>query len=292
MISVIIPSYNRAALIDRAVMSVYNQTYKDIEIIVVDDASSDNTEEVIKSLKVACLKYIKLPENGGACHARNVGIQAAQGEYIAFLDSDDTWELSKLEDQISFLNAKKADVVFCNYWKERDGKKEVKVKSGHSEVFTLSELLNANVITTGSLLLAKNALEKAGHFDESMPRYQDWELVLRLSKIFPIYFQDKALLTLYFQENSITNSTSKAKKFFALEKMVQKNQEEMLANKTAYAHHCWSMGLYSMYMDTKRWDLLKLGVSHDGFNLRRFAIYCLLKMGFVNLFKKMYSKDH
>lgn len=292
MISVIIPSYNRADLIARAVMSVYNQTYKDLEIIVVDDASKDNTSEVINRLTLENLHYIRLEQNGGACHARNVGIHAAQGEYIAFLDSDDTWEQSKLQDQISYLREHKAEVVFCNYWKERDGQKEVKVKPGHSDVFTLEELLNANVITTGSLLLTKAAIEKVGAFDESMPRYQDWELVLRLAKEYTIYFQDKPLLTLYFQENSITNSTSKAKKYFALEKMVEKNRTELARVPKAYAHHCWSMGLYSMYMDKKRWDLLKQGYSLAGFDFRRFAIYCCLRCGFVGVFKKMYSKNH
>lgn len=291
MISVIIPTYNRANLISRAIISVNNQTYRDIEIIVVDDASTDNTANIVRNLKIPNLKYIQLSQNKGACHARNVGIQHSIGEYISFLDSDDIWELTKLEEQYNFLLEKKASVVVCNYWKEKNGGKNIRISS-HNEIITLKELLNANIITTGSLLVSRRVFEEVGVFDELMPRYQDWELALRIIKKFVIYFQNKPLLTLYFQENSITNSTSKAKKFFALERMIEKNQTEMIAYPKAYAHHCWSMGLYSMYMNDRRWDLLKKGIKIDGFNLRRFFIYVILKCGFVKLFKMQYSKNH
>ncbi|MDO4160916.1 MAG: glycosyltransferase family 2 protein [Prevotellaceae bacterium] len=292
MISIIIPSYNRAHLIKRALKSVTSQTYDDIEIIVVDDASTDNTAEVVKTLNVPNLNYIKLPKNEGACHARNVGIEHAKGEYISFLDSDDTWECEKLEKQYKFLLKNNANVVVCNYWKEKDGKKKKKVPDGHDIIIKKEELLNANIITTGAILISKEALVSVGAFDESMPRYQDWELVLRIIKKYDIFYLDKPLLTLFFQKNSITNSTSMEKKFFALDKMVQKNKKEMLAYPKAYAHHCWSMGLYSLYMNEKRWNLLSKGCLADGFNLRRICIYILLKCGFVNLFKSVYSRNH
>ena len=85
MVSVIIPTYNRGSLIGRAIVSVLNQTYKDIEVLVIDDASTDYTETVVDSIKDERLHYYKLEKNGGACRARNVGISKAQGEYIAFL---------------------------------------------------------------------------------------------------------------------------------------------------------------------------------------------------------------
>ena len=99
MVSVIIPTYNRGSLIGRAIVSVLNQTYKDIEVLVIDDASTDYTETVVDSIKDERLHYYKLEKNGGACRARNVGISKAQGEYIAFLDSDDEWMSNKIELQ-------------------------------------------------------------------------------------------------------------------------------------------------------------------------------------------------
>lgn len=292
MISVIIPTYNRAKLIGRAIQSILNQSYQDIEIIIVDDASTDETSNIVKTFKSPNIKYFALDKNSGACHARNIGIQHATGEYISFLDSDDTWEPTKLEQQYNFLKEKKAHVVVCNYWKERKGEKIIKIHPNHGDIITQEELLNANIVTTGSLLVSRHVFEQIGLFDEQMPRYQDWELILRIAKRFTIFYLNEPLLTLFFQENSITNSTSKAKKYYALKRMVEKNQEEMLACKKAYAHHCWSMGLYSMYMEKKRWDLLEKGYNVNGFNIRRFCIYLLLKCGFINLFKKMYSKNH
>ncbi len=99
-VSVIIPTYNRANLVSRAIKSVLNQTYQDFEIIVVDDCSEDNTEEIVKSFNDSRIRYIKHKKNKGGSAARNTGIKRARGKYIAFLDDDDEWLPSKLEKQI------------------------------------------------------------------------------------------------------------------------------------------------------------------------------------------------
>jgi len=105
-VSVIIPTYNRAHLVGRSIQSVINQTYQDFEIIVVDDGSTDNTEDIIKEFqkKDKRIKHIKHNKNKGGSAARNTGIRAARGEYIAFLDSDDEWMPTKLEKQTSYFN--------------------------------------------------------------------------------------------------------------------------------------------------------------------------------------------
>lgn len=292
MISVIIPTFNRASLISRAVKSVINQTYRDIEIVVVDDASTDNTEDVIREIDCPFLHYIKLEENGGACRARNIGIKNAKGEYVSFLDSDDQWETDKLEKQMHFLLEKDAEMVACNFWYEKDGNKKVYIDPKHSEEFRFEELLNANCITTGAILIKKETILSIGGFDEEMPRYQDWDLVLNVAKYTKIYFLKEPLLTLYFQKNSITNSTSKSKKYYALERMFKKNRMYILNDKKAYAHFCWSMGLYSLFTEKDRIDLLKEGVFANGFNKKRFAIYFFIKVGFKNFVKQLYAKKH
>jgi len=98
-VSVIIPTYNRAHLVGRAIRSVLNQTYQDFEIIVVDDCSTDNTEEIVKGFNDHRIRYMRHDRNRGGSAARNTGIKASQGKYIAFLDSDDEWLLKKAESR-------------------------------------------------------------------------------------------------------------------------------------------------------------------------------------------------
>lgn len=290
MISVVIPTYNREKLIERAIRSVMNQTYKDIEIIVIDDASTDNTEQVVKNIKYSNIKYFKQNENGGACRARNRGIKESNGDYIAFLDSDDEWDKNKLERQITFLKEKKADIVVCNYYYSKNNKKSIAINR-KNEIISYDELLYSNCITTGAILSKKNIFENI-YFDESMPRYQDWDLVLRIAQTYDIYFINQPLLTLYFQETSITNSTSKQKKYDALEKIFIKNKEQLEKNKKALAHIYWSMGMYSLFTDHENKKYLKKGLIFDKNMPKRLIIYILINIGFKNKIKEIYAKEH
>ena len=103
MVSVIIPTYNRAARLPMSVESVLNQTYRDLEIIIVDDGSTDLTEDVVRAMSDSRIRYIKHPRNLGGCKARNTGVSNAKGEYIAFQDSDDVWHADKLEVELKAL---------------------------------------------------------------------------------------------------------------------------------------------------------------------------------------------
>ena len=113
MISVVIPSYNRENTISNSIESVLKQTYSDIEVIVVDDGSTDKTEDIVKGIGDNRIRYIKLEKNSGACVARNIGIMNANGSYIAFQDSDDIWHPDKLEKQYQAIKKYNADLVFC-----------------------------------------------------------------------------------------------------------------------------------------------------------------------------------
>ena len=117
-VSVIIPTYNREKLVSRSIQSVLDQTYQDYEIIVVDDASIDNTEKVVKSFNDVRIRFLRSNLNKGGSAARNMGIIAANGEYIAFLDSDDEWLPEKLEKQISILKNLKSlewGGIYCGH---------------------------------------------------------------------------------------------------------------------------------------------------------------------------------
>ena len=111
-VSIIIPTYNRAHFLGEAIQSVLDQTYQDFEIIVIDDASTDNTEELVKSFGDERIRYIRLKENSGASSVpRNTGLRAARGEYIAFLDSDDRWFPTKLTKQMGLIAAHNLDFI-------------------------------------------------------------------------------------------------------------------------------------------------------------------------------------
>lgn len=117
LVSVITPVYNAAAFIEKTVQSVLNQTYTNIEHILVDDCSTDNSEAIINEMiaEDSRIKYIKLQENSGAAVARNVGIENARGQFVAFIDSDDVWRTDKLEKQISYMQDNKYAFTYTNF---------------------------------------------------------------------------------------------------------------------------------------------------------------------------------
>ena len=119
LVSVVVATYNRADLISETLDSILNQTYKIFELIVVDDGSSDNTEEIVKNYSDSRLKYIKTDNWGGPARPRNIGIRESKGEYIAFCDNDDLWEKNKLEKQLDIIKNNNAGLCFCNHYKGR-----------------------------------------------------------------------------------------------------------------------------------------------------------------------------
>ena len=123
-VSIILPTYNRAHTLRKAVDSILNQTYKDFELIVVDDGSTDDTYNLIKSINDYRIVYVKHEKNKGAAAARNTGIKLAKGKYIAFQDSDDEWYSHKLEKQMEIIeNNKLIDIVYSSFFLIKNGQK-------------------------------------------------------------------------------------------------------------------------------------------------------------------------
>ena len=208
-VSIIIPTYNRAHLIGRAIKSVLNQTYQDFEIIVVDDGSTDNMEEVVKKFqkKNKRIRYIRHKENKGEAAARNTGIKAAKGEYIAFQDSDDEWFPEKLEKQMEVFESapSKVGVVYTGFYRVKNNKKTyipsswVKQKEGDIH----KELLKGNFVGTPAMVVKKECFEKVGMFDENLPQLEDWELVIRLSKYYEFKCIDEPLMIAHYTPGSV-----------------------------------------------------------------------------------------
>jgi len=209
-VSVVIPTYNLAHLIGRAIRSVLDQTYQDFEIIVVDDGSTDNTEEVIRSLNDPRIHYIHHEKNRGGAAARNTGIKVAQGEYIAFQDSDDEWLPEKLEKQMQVFENAPAEVgvVYTGFWRMAHGKKIYvpSAKITRKEGNIHNELLRGNFVGTPTAVIKNECFRKAGLFDERLPRLQDWELFIRISKFYEFKCIDEPLVISYFTPDSISAS--------------------------------------------------------------------------------------
>lgn len=213
MVSVIVPTYNREKQIERALRSIFRQTYKNYEIIVIDDGSTDQTQEIVSRMKDARIQYIRSEHNQGAAHARNVGIQASKYDYIAFLDSDDEWHPDKLEKQMrKILTAsREVGMIYCRMHGAQEG--------GHEQYYMppyecLSEslkgdmfrfLLWRNLIGTPTMLIRRECLESTGRFKESLPCLEDYELVLRIAEEWKIDFIDDVLVEVHRTPNSLTS---------------------------------------------------------------------------------------
>lgn len=186
IISVIIPSFNRGHCLKICIESVLKQTFHDFEVIVVDDASTDDSLAHIKTLSDPRIRYLEHDTNRGGAAARNTGIEAAKGEFVAFLDSDDYWAPQKLEMQIKLLREKGEDYGFVYTWFVRNNPagEELGRDSYSIDGPALDKLLVKNYIGTfSSVMVRKSALMAVDGLDVKMKSCQDWDLFIRLSRI-------------------------------------------------------------------------------------------------------------
>lgn len=236
MISVIIPTYNRDQCVSRAIDSVLMQTYSDIELIIVDDGSTDRTEDMVRQYSDPRIRYIKQPHSG-ACVARNRGIEEAKGEYIAFQDSDDEWCKCKLERQMDCMTRENADIVFCAFERKPEGTEQGERipydAAQKSRFICISDLLPDNICSTQTLLF-KRVCFVEDQFNPELKRLQDWELMLRMTKKWRVYFDNETLVTQYLQTDSITSNpeilTDALRQVYKLVSILYKEQESLLKN--------------------------------------------------------------
>ncbi|MFT5396005.1 MAG: glycosyltransferase involved in cell wall biosynthesis [Gammaproteobacteria bacterium] len=192
-VAVIIPTYNRAALLERALSSVIAQSYPATEIIVIDDGSTDNTQQLIEN-NYPQTRYIH-QANSGVSAARNTGINATTCDWVCLLDSDDSWQPDKLEKQCKALT-KNPDYLFChtNETWYRNGKvlnQGKKHKKYGGNIFQYCLPLCA--ISPSSAIIKKELLDKVGLFDETLPACEDYDMWLRICCQYPVLFLDEAL---------------------------------------------------------------------------------------------------
>jgi glycosyltransferase involved in cell wall biosynthesis len=212
-VSVVIPTYQRADLVGRAIDSALAQTVDDIEVLVVDDGSTDGTRATVDRIGDPRVRYFAHETNRGVSAARNTGVEAARGEYVAFLDSDDEWLPRKLDRQLSALEDRGAGWVgaYCDVATtglSMAGRAAVAVserlfrssapQEGGQEL--AEALLSMQVFMgPGSTLIVERAvLESVGGFDESLSIYEDWDLVLRVLSVGKLAYVDEPLAVTHF----------------------------------------------------------------------------------------------
>ncbi|MFA5038110.1 MAG: glycosyltransferase family A protein [Candidatus Omnitrophota bacterium] len=186
-VDIIIPVFNGSKYIAEAVESALGQTYIEKEIFVVDDGSTDNTKQVLSKYEDK-IRYI-YQENRGVAAARNAGIQAGNGEYIAFLDSDDIWFPDKLEKQIAVLEKNQlAGFVYCdNYFVDGEGTrlKDYPYRMPFIKGNILPDLFCGYFIITSSLIMRRSCFEWVGYFDDLLKVGEDYAFFLKLAFAFP-----------------------------------------------------------------------------------------------------------
>lgn len=208
-VSVVIPTYNRANLLQRAIKSVRDQTLESWELIVVDDGSTDNTKYVVDELTDSRVRYASHDNNEGAASARNTGIEKSKSEYIAFLDVDDVWYEKKLEIQLDKAKNQNADLVYCNEVVKGRGKNKVRRSTISGKNVWKKLLLNDRIGSCSRVLAKRKTLIDAGMFDEGLPSQQDWDMWFRVAKIGKVYNIDEILVEKYLYKDNISNDLSK-----------------------------------------------------------------------------------
>lgn len=207
-ISVIIPMHNSSKHIEECLESVINQTYKNIEIIVVDDLSQDNSLELVRNFNDNRIKIIELEENVGAANSRNKGIEEALGDYICFLDSDDYWVLDKLERQVKFMEENSYTFIYGGYLYLKNGRKK---KAKVPKQLNYKQLLKNHAIFTSTVMLNMDKLSKEDIYMPNIRKGQDtatwWKI---LKKGITAYGITDVLAIYRVGEKSISSNKVKA----------------------------------------------------------------------------------
>ena len=253
-ISVVIPTYNRAEYINKAVSSVLRQTgqgngFEIVEVVVVDDASDDNTREVIKEIEDARIIYHRLEKNGGANVARNKGINISTGNWIAFQDSDDEWYIDKIKKQVEYANGHTDCDMITHPFKAffSDGT-DMTTRIVESEKM-IEELAKRNFIGTPTMLIKKEALNDIGGFDVNMKALQDWDLAVRFASKYRIGMVPEVLLDVNMKVEGISANASRY--YESRCRLISKNRDIFIE------HECFDEAVKCMLLHAQKNGLLE-----------------------------------
>jgi glycosyltransferase involved in cell wall biosynthesis len=282
-VSVIIPTYNRAEFLRLAIMSVLNQTFQNFEIIIINDASKDHTQEVITHFNDTRIKVIHNHVSKGAAGARNIGIMNSNYEYTAFLDDDDEWLPEKLKMQTYLLDNSLPEIggVCTGYFVIE------KVRGRALSIYPeMNDLFKGNFILTSSILLRRKCFEKCGLFDEGMPTDSDYDMWIRISKKFSFKVIKNALVKYHVHENSLTFNYEK--KVRGLEILFDKHDNFFKKDYKVYSKQYLNLGIAYCYKGEiqKGRKSFSKSIRMNPFEIRNYFYFLLSLLG-TERFKKL-----
>ena len=261
LVSIVIPTFERPELLERACETACSQTYDNIEIIVVDDDSQVSYEKALEKLStLKNFKYIKRSKNGGGSAARNTGIEAANGEFIAFLDDDDTWDISKIQKQMNSIG-KTVRAAHCGYKLLSSGTNRVEPY----DVIGLKELSENNKLASTTGLLCETSILRDLKFDESLHRSQDWDLYLRIAKVTNFAYVKEALYVYDDGDHArMSNRFSKLtiEQYKLKLDMLKKHQNTLIPD--AYRKHVADLILPSLKNRQDKIEIIKFCINEIG----------------------------
>jgi glycosyltransferase involved in cell wall biosynthesis len=271
LVSVIIPTYERSHILDRSIKSVLNQSYENLELIIVDDGSKDSILDLVSEIKDSRMRSIRLPENKGAAAARNAGIKISNGDFIAFLDSDDEWLPDKLQLSLDiFKNNDNGNIglVYTNGWLVKENQKNSYFENLNPSRFIYTDderklnIFPTSIVSPGPpfWMLPKKIVSRIGFFDERMRNWEDVDFFVRVANSYDIYFLNIPLAVIYEQEQSlgtINFDVIKSRQIY-----LEKHKKQMSKDKQ------------NLYVFTKKMgkDLLILG---DKKSARKYFLHTL-----------------
>ncbi|MBI5874104.1 MAG: glycosyltransferase [Candidatus Omnitrophica bacterium] len=245
-VSIITPVFNGAKFLDKTIASVFSQTYEDYELIIVDDGSTDNARSIAEGYVRRFpdkIRYI-YQANGGHAKARNTGLKEARGQFIAFLDADDLWLPSRLEEEVRVLESDPSvGLVHANTVRITEQGELIRVNQRDKRylsgiIFEYLFLRKAD-ISIPTVLVRKNCLEKVGFFDENLTRLgcEDRELWLRIAEKYKVYYLDKVLAQYRVNIESASKDRSRMLKgrYYVIEKFASANKKYSHLRKMALA---------------------------------------------------------
>ncbi|MBN2105982.1 MAG: glycosyltransferase family 2 protein [Deltaproteobacteria bacterium] len=251
-VSIIIPTHNRKFLLQRALNSVLKQTFTDYEIIVVDDASTDGTDELLASHFYGNVTVIKKSSSEGPGAARNTGILASQGDYIAFLDDDDKWLPKKLQLQMQLMKQHPSvGMVYCGFLQMDENGAELRQVLPEKRGAVFQDLLIRNHITgsDSAVLIRKSLLDEIGLFDNNFYTCEDWDLWIRAARRSHIDFIAEPLVKLYIHGSNLHKNLPRMERdsFALLDKYAvdisEKNKSSFFFDRCVYwAWMYWNAG--------------------------------------------------
>jgi glycosyltransferase involved in cell wall biosynthesis len=283
----VIPTHNRSNLLKRAIESVLDQTFDDFEAIIVDDHSTDDTCSVVKSFSDPRIQYMINHRSKGACGARNTGIFAAKGKWVAFLDDDDVWLPEKLEYQYELAQTVDEAVgLICTDYAVYNEKKRPKIFKNRPSGWVMNKLLYGGIIgCLSSTCVRSDILRAVEAFDELFPSNQDQDLWLRVAELAAFTHVPKTLVYMYQEKRSRIGQNSKSqleghlmfRKKYA--RLIDKNMRLKHRHESYILTYAFILKKKNLVLKTLPWFLLGIIVDFPGYLF-------MLRTTFLNIYQR------